>query len=1046
MRTQHVLLAKFACDPSACACTISPDLASKGRALLFSCGWQLTAGMVWQQCVLNRVFDTPTKGMLGASELGNEDVRGIAFQTSHTRDFKSYTIQNYKKLSDLRYIKHCRENRFPAPEPPKRTETTSGNDVPTSDVLESRGCGTEAAAMGEHRETTRAQRTGHALYVQNDVLGEERLEEELNSTMDEVTTEREFWHTMSTSNNFSVQYANDIEGTASSSFGAWDLSKMPTSSSCLLNLLPDLIPGVTTPMLYIGMLFAHFCWHYEDNALYSINCMHAGAPKTWYVVPGSAAADLEKAADDVFANHPDRYHPLMHGAHMLMRKTVIMSPSVLLARGVPVFRATQRPRDIIVTFPRGYHSGFNHGFHTGEAINFAMPDWIPYGLASLERYRAVGLLSVIDMERLVLDMAHCLTRFKAHSTGSPSSLHISDRAQEHGHAPVCVRDVGRYALGRENGVDARLVWRDTPQRAATNNPNLMSPKDATAQVQVRRDARWVELMDREASTALLWTVRALAAWQLRVDQLARASPAIHRVKFMDEKHRHGTGEVELDRYLCCGCNHILHTAWIEQDDGGHDDFTDDKDDPVSYALRPRACPDHLEFLGGSAPLCLVMRYSHEEMQKLLEGLQGLLPVSLALPAPEVVGSEAAGGGQTTVTREWPLRGLEGSSLGLTLRVVDESDLASAGRKDNGVASAATPPTPVKCGTCRCKRADKETLNAQEDDDLDVPLARKVKADVSARAFAQAPVFAMDHERSERSQSRGGSSCALANRSAACVECASACAGWAGDACAKKQGAADRVSAELLHRTHTPAELPQSPLYRHDRRLFPTLKMLLSNSRSRLHVACQVTPAIFRKHLLRLKPELKALVPGLASLAQADAEGEEAVASAVAHDSSHVPARVPTPVAAPQRVDEMLDPTPNAAPARCQTAHDTRSCERQGVPKQERHTAPTPLAAVHHADSESDDDVPLAQKMSKMAGVHKKLFDARSKATTAAGQIQTHRPSPKMSGCCLVASDETNASRTYGRKRWKIIEMDERRRDDGSWAMTLRLKRKRNRHV
>lgn len=44
----------------------------------------------------------------------------------------------------------------------------------------------------------------------------------------------------------------------------------------MLHLLPDLIPGVTTPMLYIGMLFAHFCWHYEDNALYSINVMHTG--------------------------------------------------------------------------------------------------------------------------------------------------------------------------------------------------------------------------------------------------------------------------------------------------------------------------------------------------------------------------------------------------------------------------------------------------------------------------------------------------------------------------------------------------------------------------------------------------------------------------------------------------------------------------------------------------------------------------------------------------------------------------------------------------
>jgi hypothetical protein len=83
-------------------------------------------------------------------------------------------------------------------------------------------------------------------------------------------------------------------------------------------------------------------------------------------VPAYAAAQLEQIADEILGNHPDRNHPLMQGAHMLMRKTVMMSPSILLARGVPVFRATQRAREIIVTFPRGYHSGFNHGFHTGE--------------------------------------------------------------------------------------------------------------------------------------------------------------------------------------------------------------------------------------------------------------------------------------------------------------------------------------------------------------------------------------------------------------------------------------------------------------------------------------------------------------------------------------------------------------------------------------------------------------------------------------------------------------------------------------------------------
>ena len=43
------------------------------------------------------------------------------------------------------------------------------------------------------------------------------------------------------------------------------------------------IPGVNTPMLYFGMLFAMFCWHVEDSHMYSISYLHEGAPhRLWH--------------------------------------------------------------------------------------------------------------------------------------------------------------------------------------------------------------------------------------------------------------------------------------------------------------------------------------------------------------------------------------------------------------------------------------------------------------------------------------------------------------------------------------------------------------------------------------------------------------------------------------------------------------------------------------------------------------------------------------------------------------------------------------------
>ncbi|EMS68719.1 Lysine-specific demethylase 5A [Triticum urartu] len=61
----------------------------------------------------------------------------------------------------------------------------------------------------------------------------------------------------------------------------------------LLRFMREDVPGVTTPMLYVGMLFSWFAWHVEDHDLHSLNYMHLGAAKTWYGVPRDAALAFE---------------------------------------------------------------------------------------------------------------------------------------------------------------------------------------------------------------------------------------------------------------------------------------------------------------------------------------------------------------------------------------------------------------------------------------------------------------------------------------------------------------------------------------------------------------------------------------------------------------------------------------------------------------------------------------------------------------------------------------------------------------------------------
>ncbi|PWZ43870.1 Anoctamin-like protein [Zea mays] len=53
---------------------------------------------------------------------------------------------------------------------------------------------------------------------------------------------------------------------------------------------------------------------------------------------------------------------------VLGEKTTLMSPDVLVARGVPCCRLVQCPGEFVVTFPRAYHIGFSHALNNVTEI------------------------------------------------------------------------------------------------------------------------------------------------------------------------------------------------------------------------------------------------------------------------------------------------------------------------------------------------------------------------------------------------------------------------------------------------------------------------------------------------------------------------------------------------------------------------------------------------------------------------------------------------------------------------------------------------------
>ncbi|CAM6081561.1 unnamed protein product [Calypogeia fissa] len=255
--------------------------------------------------------------------------------------------------------------------------------------------------------------------------------------------EAEFWKELN-NGKINVEYGSDIEGSAFSSspndilgMSKWNLNNFSHLADSTLRLLDTAIPGVTEPMLYIGMAFAMFAWHVEDHYLFSINYHHSGAPKTWYGVPGESAPYFEQVVQD---NVYDK-ELLAAGQEglaydLLIGKTTMFSPKLLIEHGVPTYRAIQSPGEFIITFPRAYHSGFSHGFNCTEAVNFTMGDWFPFGAAACARYELLKRIPLLPHEELLCKEAITVGESSASVSfkGRQETTSISDNARKRQHS------------------------------------------------------------------------------------------------------------------------------------------------------------------------------------------------------------------------------------------------------------------------------------------------------------------------------------------------------------------------------------------------------------------------------------------------------------------------------------------------------------------------------------------------------------------------------------------------------------------------------------
>jgi hypothetical protein len=249
------------------------------------------------------------------------------------------------------------------------------------------------------QEIIRSSHQSDVFYIQNTEISKRR-----SMTYDEFKTIAEsdtyrvkdsindniieyFWSTIS--NNISLHVPNIDDSLFAKREEIFNMNDLPS----LLKYYPKQIPGkftenkkldhieikfstlgVTTSFLHLGMWSSSVGIHIDDYDLITLNYLHHGAPKIWYIIHPSSYSKFEELVNQLKLFSDISFSclsPLQH-------KTLLIKPSFLRLHSIEYYQIEQKLNELVVIFPGIYHYYFDTGFNLSETIKYALPSWLQF--------------------------------------------------------------------------------------------------------------------------------------------------------------------------------------------------------------------------------------------------------------------------------------------------------------------------------------------------------------------------------------------------------------------------------------------------------------------------------------------------------------------------------------------------------------------------------------------------------------------------------------------------------------------------------------------